>query len=65
MDEYKVKQLQKMLKHESDERNPHYGARLIYWRRDAKPINIDAGGLKALIDYYSNQPTDLGGMEHE
>lgn len=52
-DSYTVKQLQKMLLHEEDLREKHYGANLTHWHGDTMPINIDAGGLRALINYYS------------
>ncbi len=54
MYEYKVKQLQIMLKCEQESApDKAYGANLSHWSDMAKPIQIDAGGLKALIDYYS------------
>lgn len=60
MDEYKVKQLKQMLAHETSEHETHYGAHLSHWRGDAKPLTIDAGGLKALIRHYMKHDTDLG-----
>ena len=59
MNEYKIKQLMAMLMVETDP-NPEisgYGAHLQYWTGDAKPINIDAGALQVLIDYYSGKET--------
>lgn len=53
MDAYKVEQLRKMLVHETAENEEHYGAHITHWQGDAKPINIDAGAIKVLIDYYS------------
>lgn len=59
MDAYKVEQLTKMLSHETSETEEHYGAHLSHWHGDAKPLTIDAGGLRALIDYYSKHDTVL------
>lgn len=59
-DPYKVKELQKMLQHETAHDETHYGARLTHWCSDAKVLTIDAGGLQALIDYYSTHDTNLG-----
>lgn len=50
---YKVEQLKKMLDAEEGT-NGGYGAHLTHWAGNAKPINIDAGAIKALIRYYSN-----------
>lgn len=58
MDAYKVKQLELMLAHEESRTEEHYGAHLQHWYGDAKPIQIDAGGLRALIDYYSAHTID-------
>lgn len=55
MNEYKVKQLRKMLQYETDTNETHYGAYLSHWAGDAKPINIDAGAIEVLIEYYSNK----------
>lgn len=53
-DEYKVKQLKAMLSHEEGSGyDVGYGAHLSHWWGDSKPIQLDAGALKALIDYYS------------
>lgn len=52
-DSYKVKQLTQMLAHETDPNEEHYGANLTHWYGDSKPLTIDAGGLEALIAYYS------------
>lgn len=65
MDEYKVKQLKQMLEHETSKNEEHYGARLSHWRGDTNTLTIDAGGLKALIEYYSKHDTDLEGTDHE
>lgn len=62
-DSYKVEQLRKMLAHETSVDEEHYGANLSHWHGDAKPLTIDAGGLRALIDYYSTHDTDLGNEE--
>jgi len=56
MDKYKIEQLQKMLSAEQkQEQNEQYGAHLTHWAGTAKPINIDAGALQALIDYYKSK----------
>lgn len=62
-DSYKVEQLKKMLAHETSPNDTHYGAHLSHWWGDAKDLTIDAGGLRALIDYYSTHITDLGNGE--
>lgn len=49
---YKVEQLKKMLDAEEGT-NGGYGAHLTHWAGGAKPINIDAGAIQALIRYYS------------
>lgn len=54
IDAYKVDQLKRMLAHEARFTEEHYGAKLSHWYGDAKTLTIDAGGLRALIDYYSN-----------
>lgn len=59
MDSYKVNELQKMLDHETSKTDEHYGARLSYWRGDAKVLTIDAGGIRALMRHYSEHDTDL------
>lgn len=61
MDKYKVEQLKLMLAHEESRKEEHYGARLSHWYGDAKVLTIDAGGLRALIKYYSDNDTDLDG----
>lgn len=58
-DNYKVKQLQKMLAHETSESEAHYGANLSHWYGDTNALTIDAGGLNALIQYYQEHDTDL------
>jgi len=58
-DEYKVKQLLQMLEHETSETEVHYGARLHHHKGGAV-LTIDAGGLRALIEYYRTHYTDLG-----
>ena len=50
---YKIKQLKAMLVLERDQSVGGYGAHLSHWA-GAKPINLDAGALQALIDYYEN-----------
>lgn len=59
MDEYKVKQLNRMLKHETSSEEEHYGARLSHWAGDTMTLTIDAGGLQALIRYYEEHETEL------
>jgi hypothetical protein len=53
--DYKIKQLQLMLDSESNFETGGYGANLSHWSGTAKPINIDAGALQCLIDYYTNK----------
>ena len=71
MDKYKVEQLKTMLAHEAHAEHGGYGARLTHWWGDTKTLTIDAGGLRALIDYYSQEPNapltmdELRGMEGE
>lgn len=65
MDEYKVKQLHQMLAHETSGCEEHFGARLSHWCGDTRTLTIDAGGLKALIAYYEQHDTDLGGISDE
>ena len=65
MDEYKVKQLRQMLAHESSGCEEHFGARLGHWCADTRTLTIDDGGLKALIAYYEQYDTDLGGLSDE
>ena len=56
MDDYKIKQLEIMLEYEeSAPEDSKYGAHLDHWSGRAKPINIDAGALRCLIDYYSKK----------
>lgn len=59
MDKYKVDMLTQMLKHETSETEEHYGANLHHWYGDTKALTIDAGGLKCLIRYYSENNTVL------
>lgn len=65
MDAYKVKELQKMLEHETSKSEEHYGAHLSHWYGDAKELTIDAGGLRALIRYYSEHDTNLDETEQD
>lgn len=53
LDDYKIAQLEKMLQFEEqqDEKN-QFGAHLTHWSGHGKPINIDAGALRVLIEYY-------------
>lgn len=55
---YKVMQLELMLAHEVSPKEEHYGAHLQHWYGDSKPIQIDAGGLRALIDHYGDLSAD-------
>ncbi len=65
-DAYKVDQLKKMLEIETSKTEEHYGARLHHNGRGINVLTIDAGGLKALINYYSTHDTDLGdGSEND
>lgn len=66
MDEYNVKQINKMLVHETSESEEHYGVRLIYWSAlggqsasDTWTPTINAGELKVLIEDCLNDDTDL------
>ena len=52
MNEYKIEQLQLMLKAETDQNTGGYGAHLSHWASAGKEINIDAGALRCLIEYY-------------
>ena len=65
MDKYKVEQLKKMLEHETSKTEVHYGARLRHGCEDIKVLTIDAGGLRALIRYYSKHDTNLGNVDNE
>lgn len=62
-DPYKVDQLLKMLKAETDPEQEHYGARLHHEASGAKVLTIDAGGLRALISHYATHRTDLENKE--
>ena len=64
-DPYKVRELLKMLKHETQEGTAHYGARLHHEQSGAKVLTIDAGGLRALISHYATHYTDLENGEEE
>lgn len=64
-DPYKVGELFKMLKHEMESQQAHYGARLHHEASGAKVLTIDAGGLRALISYYATHRTDLENRENE
>jgi hypothetical protein len=35
--------------------NEKYGAHITHWSGKASPINIDAGAIQALIDYYTGK----------
>lgn len=62
-DPYKAGELAEMLKYETREGEVHYGARLTHKESGAKPLTIDAGGLRALMSYYATHRTDLGNGE--
>lgn len=64
-DPYKTDQLMKMLAHETEEGQEHYGARLHHEASGANVLTIDAGGLRALISYYATHRTDLGNGEED
>lgn len=52
-DPYKVDQLVKMLAaEEAQPEYKQYGAHLTHWSGRANPINIDAGAIRVLINYY-------------
>lgn len=51
--DWKISQLKQMLNYETIPEQTHYGANLKHPDSGAKPIQIDAGGIKALIEYYS------------
>lgn len=55
--DYKISQLKTMLKHETAKHESHYNAKLSHWAGDTKTIDIDAGALLALINYYQSMPT--------
>ena len=48
-----------MLSHEENKKEEHYGARLSHWYGDSNTLTIDAGGLRALINYYRHHDTNL------
>lgn len=58
-DSYKVKVLTEMLAHEENPDEDHYGAHLSHWDDHIRPLTIDAGGLRALLEYYSTHPTSF------
>ena len=63
-DDYKVQQLKEMLRQEMMQpHNEKYGAHLTHWSGCAKPINIDEGALRVLIEYYSIYYS-LNGLKH-
>ena len=59
-DPYKVLMLRRMLAHETEPGVTHYGANLRHAAPDVKPLTIDAGGIAALIEYYSTHVPDFG-----
>lgn len=59
MNNYKIKQLETMLSHEiGNGPNDGYGARLSHWFGDSKEITLDAGAIRALIEYYKGQEAE-------
>ena len=60
-DAYKVEMLRRMLAHETNACEEHYGAWLSHHDVSIKHLTIDAGGIAALIRYYENHDTDLDG----
>ena len=60
-DAYKVEMLRRMLAHETNACEEHYGAQLAHPDVSIKHLTIDAGGIAALIRYYENHDTDLDG----
>ena len=57
--EYKLAQLKTMLAwEEAQDEDTQYGAHLTHWSGKAKPINIDAGALRVLIEYYSKKSAE-------
>ena len=61
---YKIQQLTKMAEYEeSQPPQGQYGAHLQHWSGHGNPINIDAGAIRLLIQYYtgiakSRRPTE-------
>lgn len=54
--EYKIQNLLLML--ESEENQPDgqkYGTHLTHWAGTSKPINLDAGAIMNLIEYYQHK----------
>ena len=60
-DAYKAGMLRRMLAHEMNACEEHYGARLSHHDVSIKHLTIDAGGIATLIRYYENHDTDLDG----
>lgn len=60
-DAYKVETLRRMLAHETNAYEKHYGAHLSHSDKSIHTLTIDAGGIAALIRYYENHDTDLDG----
>lgn len=52
--EYKLSMLNAMLKAETEQEG-EYGAHLTHWYGTAKPINLDASAIRALIQHYENE----------
>lgn len=57
--QYKIQQLREMLDwEEAQPEDKRYGAHLSHWSGHGKPINLDAGAISALIEYYSSYQTE-------
>ena len=57
-DAYKAGMLRRMLAHETNACEEHYGAWLSHHDASIKHLTIDAGGIAALIRYYENHDAD-------
>ena len=63
--QYKIQQLEEMLNHEqSVPENEQFGAHLQHWTA-GKPINIDAGAIMQLIEYYKHLYNNAVYEEHQ
>lgn len=51
---YKIEILTLMIAAEESETYGGYGAHLEHWAGVTKPINLGAGALKALLEYYQD-----------
>ena len=55
MASYKVEQLRLMYKAEADPDKGGFGAHLTHWSGNAKPVNLDAKAIAALIKHYERR----------